>query len=177
LTTVAANLSTQLFIDGVWEPGSAGCFDVVNPSTGSPIASVARAGLDDLDRALAAAVRAGPGWADTAPRERAEVLRRAFELMISRKADIAFLMSLEMGKSLTDARAEVAYAAEYFRWFAEEAVRSVASVTIRSEPDADVQETGRGVAIADPVELPGGDGDAQDRAGTGRRMHDGPQTG
>ena len=82
-----------------------------------------RAGEDDVRAAVSAAASAMPGWAGTAPRERSEVLRRTFELMIERKEELAFLMSLEMGKSLTDARGEVVYAAEFFRWFAEEAVR------------------------------------------------------
>src|SRR5579859_5266669 len=121
--TLPAGVPTQLFVNGAWSDGSAGSFPVLDPSTAEPICEVPRAGLDDLDRALAAAAAAQPGWAATAPRERGEVLRRTFEAMIARREDIAFLMSLEMGKSLTDARGEVAYAAEFFRWFAEEAVR------------------------------------------------------
>ena len=121
--TLPASVPTELFIDGKWGPGSAGTFAVLNPSTGSEIVSVPRAGLDDLDRAIAAAAAAGPGWASAPPRDRAEVLRRMWELMIAQKEEIAFLMSLEMGKSLTDARGEVVYAAEFFRWFSEEAVR------------------------------------------------------
>jgi succinate-semialdehyde dehydrogenase / glutarate-semialdehyde dehydrogenase len=115
--------ATQMFVNGDWAGGSGGSFEVLDPSTGSAICAVPRAGLDDLDRALGAAVQAQPGWAAVAPRERAEVLRRAFELMIERREQIAFLMSLEMGKSLADSRGEVTYAAEFFRWFAEEAVR------------------------------------------------------
>ncbi len=121
--TLPAGTLCQLFVDGKWGGGSAGSFAVLNPSTGEPICEVPRAGLDDLDRALAAASAAMPGWAATAPRERSEVLRRTFEAMIDRREEIAYLMSLEMGKSLSDARAEVSYAAEFFRWFAEEAVR------------------------------------------------------
>jgi len=121
--TLPASVPTELFIDGKWASGSGGSFAVLNPSTGTEIASVPRAGLDDLDRAISAAHEAGPGWASTAPRERAEVLRRTFEAMIANKEELAFLMSLEMGKSLTDARGEVVYAAEFFRWFSEEAVR------------------------------------------------------
>jgi succinate-semialdehyde dehydrogenase/glutarate-semialdehyde dehydrogenase len=123
MTVLPEGTPTQLFIDGASSAGSGGTFAVLNPSTGEPIADVERAGLDDLDRAIAAAAAAQAGWAATAPRERAEVLRRAFSLMIERTERIAFLMSLEMGKSLTDARGEVAYAAEFFRWFSEEAVR------------------------------------------------------
>jgi succinate-semialdehyde dehydrogenase/glutarate-semialdehyde dehydrogenase len=112
-----------MYIDGKWAGGSGGSFAVLDPSTGAEIASVPRAGADDVTRAVAAAAAAQPDWAATAPRERSEVLRRTFELMLARKEELAFLMSLEMGKSLTDARGEVVYAAEFFRWFAEEAVR------------------------------------------------------
>jgi len=121
--TLPADVRTQQLIGGKWVHGSAGSFDVLNPSTGGVITQVPRAGADDLEAALAAAAAAGPAWAAWAPRERAEVLRRMFELMIERQERIAFLMSLEMGKSITDSRGEVAYAAEFFRWFSEEAVR------------------------------------------------------
>ncbi len=114
---------TQQFIAGEWRDGSKGSFDVLNPSTATSICAVPRAGADDVEAALDAAAGAQADWARTAPRERAEVLRKTFELMIERKEDLAFLMSLEMGKSLTDARGEVVYAAEFFRWFSEEAVR------------------------------------------------------
>jgi succinate-semialdehyde dehydrogenase/glutarate-semialdehyde dehydrogenase len=112
-----------MLIDGAWQAGSAGTFDVLDPSDGSVLTQVPRAGVDDLERAVAAAHRAGPGWAATAPRERSEMLRRAFELMIVHQDELALLMSLEMGKTRADARVEVTYAAEFFRWFAEEAVR------------------------------------------------------
>jgi succinate-semialdehyde dehydrogenase/glutarate-semialdehyde dehydrogenase len=121
--SLPAGVPTQQFIGGEWRDGSAGSFDVLNPSTGEVLCAVPRAGRDDVAAAVAAAADAFPGWAGAAPRERGEVLRRAFELMIERKEEIAYLMSLEMGKSLTDARGEVAYAAEFFRWFGEEAVR------------------------------------------------------
>ncbi|MCU1655538.1 MAG: Succinate semialdehyde dehydrogenase [Pseudonocardiales bacterium] len=121
--TLPAGTPTEMFIDGTWSGGSAGSFAVLDPATGEEICSVPRAGLDDLDRALAAAATAQPDWAAAPPRDRAEVLRRTFELMIERREDIAYLMALEMGKSLTDARGEVTYAAEFFRWFSEEAVR------------------------------------------------------
>jgi succinate-semialdehyde dehydrogenase/glutarate-semialdehyde dehydrogenase len=116
--TLPAGTPSELFIDGKWTGGSGGGFAVLNPSTGEALCEVPRAGLDDLDRALAAAASAQPDWAAAAPRERGEVLRKAFEAMISRREEIAYLMSLEMGKSLTDARGEVTYAAEFFRWFA-----------------------------------------------------------
>ena len=121
--TLPAGTPTLQFIGGKWRDGSNGSFDVLNPSTGAPICAVPRAGADDVAAAVDAAAQALPGWADAPPRERGEVLRRTFELMIARTEDLAYLMSLEMGKSLADARAEVAYAAEFFRWFGEEAVR------------------------------------------------------
>ena len=121
--TLPAGTPTQLFIGGEWRDGGGGSFAVLNPSTGEAICDVPRASADDVTSAVAAAADAQPGWAATAPRERGEVLRRTFELMTQRAEDIAYLMSLEMGKSLTDARGEVTYAAEFFRWFAEEAVR------------------------------------------------------
>jgi succinate-semialdehyde dehydrogenase / glutarate-semialdehyde dehydrogenase len=118
-----AGTPTEMFIGGKWSAGSQGNFTVLDPSTGAAVADVPRAGTDDLDRALGAAAAALPGWSATAPRERGELLRRTFELMIARREQIAFVMSLEMGKTLTDSRAEVTYAAEFFRWFGEEAVR------------------------------------------------------
>jgi succinate-semialdehyde dehydrogenase / glutarate-semialdehyde dehydrogenase len=121
--TLPSGTPTELFIDGKWGGGSGGSMPVLNPSTGEPLCEVPLAGTDDLDRALAAAHAAQRPWADAAPRERAEVLRKAFELMIAQREDLALLMALEMGKSLTDARGEVTYAAEFFRWFGEEAVR------------------------------------------------------
>ncbi|SHF62087.1 succinate semialdehyde dehydrogenase [Jatrophihabitans endophyticus] len=121
--TLPAGTPTQLYVDGEWRDGANGTFDVLDPSTGAVVAAVAKAGDADVDDAIAAAAAAHPGWAAKAPRERAEVLRKAFELMTARSEDIAYLMSLEMGKSLTDSRAEVTYAAEFFRWYSEEAVR------------------------------------------------------
>jgi succinate-semialdehyde dehydrogenase/glutarate-semialdehyde dehydrogenase len=121
--SLPAGTPTELFIDGKWSGGSGGTLPVLDPSTGNRIGEVARAGADDVARAVEAAASALPGWVATAPRERGEVLRKAFELMISRREEIAYVMSLEMGKSLTDSRAEVTYAAEFFRWFSEEAVR------------------------------------------------------
>jgi succinate-semialdehyde dehydrogenase/glutarate-semialdehyde dehydrogenase len=121
--TLPTGTPTEMFVDGKWTGGSAGSFAVLNPSTGEEIATVPRAGADDVAAAVSAAATALPGWASTPPRERSEVLRRTFTLMIERKEELAFLMSLEMGKSLTDARGEVVYAAEFLRWFSEEAVR------------------------------------------------------
>jgi len=119
-----ARIPTDLFIGGEWRPASTGArFDVLDPSTGEPIASVADASPEDGMAALAAAHAAQRGWARTAPRERAEMLRRAFELVTARAEEFALVMTLEMGKTLGESRAEVGYGAEFLRWFSEEAVR------------------------------------------------------
>jgi len=101
-----------------------GRFDVVDPATGRVLTSVADGTVADAISAVAAAEAAATDWAATAPRRRAEILRRAFELMTARSDEIAHLISLENGKALVDARGEAAYAAEFFRWYAEEAVRA-----------------------------------------------------
>jgi succinate-semialdehyde dehydrogenase/glutarate-semialdehyde dehydrogenase len=98
-------------------------FDVLNPATGAAFTQVASATVEDGVRAVDAAQAAAAGWAATAPRQRGEVLRRAFELMIARKDDLAALITAEMGKVLADSAGEVTYAAEFFRWYSEEAVR------------------------------------------------------
>ena len=96
---------------------------VEDPSTGETLAEVADASPEQGIEALDAAVAAQDSWAATDPRERGEILRRAFELLVSRGEDIALLMTLEMGKPLAEARAELTYGAEFLRWFSEEAVR------------------------------------------------------
>ena len=116
---------TDLYIDGAWRPGSEGeRFDVINPADETVLASVASATLDDADAALDAAQRAFGPWAARTPRERAEILRKAFELMSARRDHFARLITLENGKAGADARGEATYAAEFFRWFSEEAVRA-----------------------------------------------------
>ena len=121
---------TDLYIDGAWRPGAGGArFDVINPATEAVIASVASAEIADADAALDAAERAMADWAARTPRERSEVLRRAWELMTARLEHFARLITLENGKAGADARGEAAYAAEFFRWFAEEAVRADGLIT------------------------------------------------
>jgi succinate-semialdehyde dehydrogenase / glutarate-semialdehyde dehydrogenase len=117
------DVPTGLLIGGEWRPGGAGTLAVIDPATEDAVAQVASATPDDAIAAVAAAHGALPGWAATPPRERAECLRRAWALMIERSEAIARLMVVENGKALRDARGEVTYAAEFFRWFAEEAVR------------------------------------------------------
>jgi succinate-semialdehyde dehydrogenase / glutarate-semialdehyde dehydrogenase len=122
--TAIDSVPTQLYIGGEWRDASGGAtLDVEDPSTGEAIASVADATEQDGKAAIDAAVSMQEEWARTAPRERGEILRRAFEAIIERKSELALLMTLEMGKPIAESEAEVAYAAEFFRWFAEEAVR------------------------------------------------------
>jgi succinate-semialdehyde dehydrogenase/glutarate-semialdehyde dehydrogenase len=121
---VIDTVPTELFINGRWRPASGGkTFDVEDPSTGKALCAVADAAAEDGMAALDAAVAAQAQWAQHPPRERGEILRRAYELMMRRQDDLALLMTLEMGKPLAESQAEIAYAAEFFRWFAEEAVR------------------------------------------------------
>ena len=116
------DVPTGLLIGGEWGKGAA-TFPVFDPATEEPLAEVANGTVSDGLDAVSAAQTALPGWAATPPRQRAEVLRKAFELMSARSEQFARLMSAENGKSLRDARGEAAYAAEFFRWYAEEAVR------------------------------------------------------
>ncbi|MDQ3627266.1 MAG: NAD-dependent succinate-semialdehyde dehydrogenase [Actinomycetota bacterium] len=114
----------QLFVGGQWRDAAQGTtFDVEDPSTGRTLTRVADAGPADGVAALDAAVATQASWAATPPRDRGEILRRAYELIMARADDLALLMTLEMGKPLTESKAEIAYGAEFFRWFAEEAVR------------------------------------------------------
>jgi succinate-semialdehyde dehydrogenase / glutarate-semialdehyde dehydrogenase len=115
---------TGLFIGGSWRPATSGAkLAVDDPSTGKTLVEVADATPDDGRAALDAAVAAQPGFAAMPPRERGEILRRAFDLIMSRIDDLALLMTLEMGKPIAESKGEITYAAEFFRWFAEEAVR------------------------------------------------------
>jgi len=119
----------ELFIGGRSVPASdGGRFDVVDPATGKVLAEVADATVADAITAVDAADAAAGGWATTPPRQRGEILRRAYELMTDRAEDLARLISQENGKALPDARGEVAYAAEFFRWYGEEAVRVFGTV-------------------------------------------------
>lgn len=113
----------ELFIDGQWQPGAGLRMPVVNPATEQVIVEVADASVDDGLRAVQAAADAQPSWVATTARVRSEILHRAYELMTERTDMLAALMTLEMGKPLAEARGEVAYSAEFMRWFAEEAVR------------------------------------------------------
>lgn len=121
---ISTGLFTGLFIDGRWQDAEGSrTFAVHDPATGDVLARVADASPADGLRALDAAVAAADAWAATAPRARAELLRRAFDLLQERADEFALLMTREMGKPLAEARGEVAYGGEFLRWFSEEAVR------------------------------------------------------
>jgi succinate-semialdehyde dehydrogenase / glutarate-semialdehyde dehydrogenase len=120
---VLEQVPKQLFIGGRWRDGSKGTLSVEDPATAEALCEVADASADDATQALDAAVQAGPEWANHPPRERGEILRRAFEAIVDQADDLALLMTMEMGKPLKESKAEISYGAEFFRWFAEQAVR------------------------------------------------------
>ncbi len=121
---VLEEVPTELYIAGQWRGASAGAtLAVEDPATGKQLVEVADAQADDALAALSAAADKQSEWAASAPRGRGEILRRAYEAIVERTEDLALLMTLEMGKALAESRAEIAYAAEFFRWFSEEAVR------------------------------------------------------
>lgn len=145
-----ANVPTDLWIGGKWRKASDGQrFDVIDPATERTVASVASATVDDAIAALDAAEAAFPGWAAKKPRERGEILRKAFELIMRDAERLAKLITVENGKALPDSRAEVAYAAEFFRWNAEEAVRNLGSLSIAPASGARilVQHKPAGIAV------------------------------
>ena len=122
--SVLEGVNTNLFIGGEWrEASGGGTLGVEDPATGETLVEVADAQPDDALAALSAAADKQDEWGDYPPRERGEILRRAWELINERTDDLALLMTLEMGKAVAESKAEIAYAGEFFRWFAEEAVR------------------------------------------------------
>jgi succinate-semialdehyde dehydrogenase / glutarate-semialdehyde dehydrogenase len=121
---VLAEVPADLYIGGQWRGASGGGrLGVEDPSTGETLVEVADAEPADALAALAAAAEKQPEWAASAPRDRGEILRRAYEAIVERADELALLMTLEMGKSVAESKAEISYAAEFFRWFSEEAVR------------------------------------------------------
>ncbi|MGW5151835.1 NAD-dependent succinate-semialdehyde dehydrogenase [Rhodococcus koreensis] len=144
--TLVSSINRQLLIDGRWTAAADGAtMSVDNPATGRELTEVADATVADGRRALEAAVRAQPAWAKTSPRKRSEILTRAYHIIHSRLDELALLMTLEMGKPLDEARGEVRYAAEFLRWFAEEAVRIDGGFA--TTPDGD----SRAIVVAAPV--------------------------
>jgi succinate-semialdehyde dehydrogenase / glutarate-semialdehyde dehydrogenase len=145
-----ANVPTDLWIGGKWRKSSdGGRFDVIDPATENKVASVASATVEDAKAALDAAQSAFPGWAGEKPRERAEILRKSYELIMRDAERLAKLITIENGKALSDSRGEVAYAAEFFRWYAEEAVRNIGSNTLGPSTGAHifVQHKPAGIAV------------------------------
>ena len=139
-------LRTQACIDGEWVDGDNGeTFAVLNPATGETIAEVASCGAAETRRAIEAAEKAQKQWRMLAARERSAVLRRWFELIMANQEDLARLMTAEQGKILAESRAEIAYAASFIEWFAEEAKRIYGDVIPLPQTDR------RGVAIKQPV--------------------------
>jgi succinate-semialdehyde dehydrogenase/glutarate-semialdehyde dehydrogenase len=135
-----------LFIGGEWRPAVGGArLAVQDPATGETIKTIADASVEDARAAMDAAAAASASWAATAPRQRGELLRRAFEAVIARADDFALLMTLEMGKPLAESRGEVTYGAEFLRWFSEEAVRITGRYGINPEG------TGRMIVSQRPV--------------------------
>ena len=121
-----ANVPTDLWIGGKWKKSSDGArFDVIDPATESKIASVASASIEDAKAAVDAAQAAFEPWAARKPRERGEILRKAYELIMRDAERLAKLITIENGKALSDSKGEVLYSAEFFRWNAEEAVRNI----------------------------------------------------
>ncbi len=149
-TVQSREMFTDLWIDGGWRPASSGeRFDVINPADESVLASVASATVDDARAALDAADAAFADWAARPPRERSEILRKAWELMTARLDHFARLITLENGKARVDAMGEATYAAEFFRWFAEEAVRADGLITRAPSSGARivVQHKPAGIAV------------------------------
>lgn len=130
-------IATGMYIGGEWvESASDGAeIEVLDPATGEPIAIVPSGSTADAIAAVDAASDAAESWATTPPRVRSEILRRSFELMVERSDDLARLIVAEMGKALPEAKAEAVYAAEFYRWFSEEAVRNLGSLSIAPNGD------------------------------------------
>src|ERR1700687_5471144 len=125
-----ANVPTDLWIGGKWRKSSdGGRFDVLDPATENKIASVASATVDDAKAAVDDASDAFEGWAARKPRDRAEILRKSYELIVRDAERLAKLITIENGKALSDSKGEVLYSAEFFRWYAEEAVRNIGQVS------------------------------------------------
>jgi succinate-semialdehyde dehydrogenase/glutarate-semialdehyde dehydrogenase len=145
-TKLLDSVPDGLFIGGDWAPATSGAtLKVYDPATGEVIKAIADGGVADGAAAMDAAVDAASDWAKTPPRERAELLRRAFDLIRERKDEVALLMTLEMGKPFAESRAEAVYGGEFLRWFSEEAVRIFGRYGVNPEG------TGRMIVSQHPV--------------------------
>ena len=174
-----AKVPTGLFIGGEWRDSSDGStIDIEDPATGETLTKVASATPEDGKAALDAAVAAQTDWAATAPRERGEILRSAFDLITERADYFAMLMTLEMGKPLAQSKGEVTYGAEFFLLVLRGSRahrRPLGHLARRQHPADDDETAGRPNADDHAVELPAGHGHPQDRSGDRRRLHDGGQ--
>jgi succinate-semialdehyde dehydrogenase/glutarate-semialdehyde dehydrogenase len=145
-----ANVPTDLYIGGKWRKASDNSrFDVIDPATENKVESVASATVEDAKAALDAAEAAFEGWAKKKPRERGEILRKAYDLTMRDQERLAKLITIENGKALSDSRGEVAYAAEFFRWYAEEAVRNIGQISTAPASGARIvaQHKPAGIAV------------------------------
>ena len=168
----------QLLIGGAWREGSAGTLAVEDPSTGETLTEIADGTADDARAALDAAVDAADAWASHPPRERGEILRRAFEAIIERAEDLALLMTLEMGKPLARVSRRGALRGRFLplvRRGGGSHRRTLRGRAQRQGAVADDAPAGRAVLADHAVELPAGDGHPQDRPGNCRGLHDGRQ--
>lgn len=139
----------RLLIGGEWRHASDGAeIKVFDPSTGEPVAAVPSGSADDARAAVDAADAAAADWAATPPRQRGEILRRSFELMTERADELASLIVLEMGKTFAESKAEIIYAAEFYRWFSEEAVRNDGSLTLAPAGDKRILAIGQPIGIS-----------------------------
>jgi succinate-semialdehyde dehydrogenase/glutarate-semialdehyde dehydrogenase len=145
-TDLLGRVPDGLYIGGQWRPATGGrTFAVTDPSTGGTVKEIADASVGDGVAALDAACEAFPSWSVTPARQRAEILRRAFDLMMERKDDFALLMTIEMGKPLKESAGEVTYGGEYLRWFSEEAAH------VQGRYGANPEGTGRMIVTQHPV--------------------------
>jgi succinate-semialdehyde dehydrogenase/glutarate-semialdehyde dehydrogenase len=144
--SILDRVPTQLYIGGEWRDATGGgTLPVEDPATGETIAEVPDATVEDAVSALDAAVATQAEFAGTPPRERSEILRRAYEALVAQADDLALLMTMEMGKSVTESKAEILYAADFFNWFAGEALRIDGSYKVNDKG------TGRVIVMRQPV--------------------------
>ena len=148
MVAIAEKTTYKLFIGGEWSGADSGkTFDVLNPATLEPIATVPDAGRADMQRAIDAACQAQPGWGDSTATERSKILMRAAQLMHERSDALARLMTMEEGKPLAEARGEIVYAASFIEWFAEEAKRVYGDTIPASSPDKRILVLKRPVGV------------------------------
>lgn len=168
----------QAYVDGAWVDADNGqTIKVNNPATGEIIGSVPKMGAAETRRAIEAADKALPAWRALTAKERANKLRRWFDLMIENQDDLARLMTIEQGKPLAEAKGEIAYAASFLEWFGEEAKRIYGDTIPGHQPDKRI------IVIKQPIGVTAaitpwnflGDDHPQGRPGPGRRLHHGAQ--